>query len=155
MFLRINVITTFSTITIFPPGAPFSGGWCRIFRAAAEVARELAGRKNAVLKSGHIPRCRGKDPSLLSSLCSSPHEILWLWCSQGFVGWGFWGSRCWWKWSLVLPFTILLSPNTAVAALGSSQHKSGAAFISEPRIRLALCLVVVWLLTVVGIWEVL
>lgn len=46
-------------------------------------------------------------------------------------------------------------PHTAMAALGHSQHKSGAAFISESRTGLALCLVVMWLLTVVGVWEVL
>lgn len=69
--------------------------------------------------------------------------------------WGFWGNGCLCKWSLVLPFATLPSPNTAVAALGHSQHMSGAAFISEPRIRLALCLVVMWLLAVVGVWEVL
>lgn len=52
-------------------------------------------------------------------------------------------------------FLTLPSPNTAMAALGHSQHKSGAAFTSEPRISLALCLVVMWFLTAVGVWEVL
>lgn len=41
-------------------------------------------------------------------------------------------------------FFLLLHcpPQTAMAALGCSQHKTGAAFISEPRIRLALSLVI-------------
>ncbi|RLW01813.1 hypothetical protein DV515_00007747 [Chloebia gouldiae] len=85
--------------------------WCIILRRTMQNLPRCnrgglgAGRrKNAVLKSGCIPR-----------LC----------------GWGFWSSRCWCKWSLVLPFATLPSPNTAMAALRHSQHKRITAGVTE------------------------
>lgn len=154
MFLRINMKTTFSTITIFPP-----------VHHSQEADTEPSALQQRWLGSWQEEKCCSEDwmhPQVQGkgSLSVLFSLLLPTWNSLIMVflklcGWGFWSSRCWCKWSLVLSFAILPSPNTAMAALGCSQHKSGAAFISEPRIRLALCLVVMWLLTVVGVWEVL
>lgn len=42
-------------------------------------------------------------------------------------------------------------PQTQLAAFGHSSKQMGAAFVSEPRIRLALWSVVTWLVTVGGV----
>lgn len=154
MFLRINMKTTFPTVSIFPPVHHSQEG-------DAEPSA-LQQRWPGSWQEGECcseewmhPQVQGKgSQSVLFSLLLPTWNSL-IMVLLRLCGWDFWSSRCWCKWSLVLPFSTLPSPNTAMAALGHSQHKSEAAFISEPRIRLALCLVVMWLLTVVGVWEVL